>query len=115
MSADFLNIFIAITVGLIIVTLTWTPFARIVYRPGLRSMTGTEKTDQQKVPYLLPSLHPPRPAPMSSLSSRRLAAQSRDLLNELSTRGYSEPALPRISRTPENTLTQKESSRTCGE
>ena len=114
MSADFLNIFIAITVGLIILTLTWTPLVRIVYRPGWRLLAGTEKTDQQNVPYLLPSVHLPRPA-MSSLSSRRLAAQSRDLLNELSIRGYSEPALPRVSRTPENTLTQKEATKTCAE
>jgi hypothetical protein len=115
MSADFLNIFIAITVGIIVITLAWTPFVRIVYRPGLRSMGGTEKKERQTLPYVLPSIHPPRPAPMSSLSSRRLAAQSRDLLNEISARGYSEAAIPRVSPISESTLTQKESIKNCAE
>jgi hypothetical protein len=53
---------------------------------------------------------------MSSLSSRRLAAQSRDLLNEISARGYSEPAMPRVvPPTPESKLTQKEIIKTCAE
>ena len=109
MSADFLNIFIAITVGLIVLTFAWTPLVRIVYRPGLRLISGTGKTERQKLPYVLPSIHPSRPA-MSSLSSRRLAAQSQNLLNEISSRGYSTPAMPHVSLISESTLTQKEIS-----
>jgi hypothetical protein len=115
MSADFLNIFIAITVGTIVLTVAWTPLVRIIYRPGLRLTGGTGKTERQKLPYVLPSIHPFRPAPMSSLSSRRLAAQSRDLLKEITARGYSEPAMPRVSPAPESTLTQKEIIKTCAE
>ena len=114
MSADFLNIFIAITVGLIVLTFAWTPLVRIVYRPGLRLISGTGKTERQKLPYVLPSIHPSRPA-MSSLSSRRLAAQSQDLLNEISARGYSKPAMPHISMTPESTLSQKEITKSCAD
>lgn len=115
MSADFLNIFITIMIGLIILTFAWTPLIRIVHRPGLRLMGGDSKMDRQKLPHILPSIHPSRQAPISSLSSRRLAAQSQNLLKEISARGYSNPAMPRVSAISESTLTQKEIAKTCAE
>ena len=120
MSAD--SIHIVVTVGIIALMFSWVPFVNFLCPPGFRSREKTEKKghDTRPGPSLehaaSPPTNPPRPAPVSSLSSRRLADQSRDLLNAISARDHSEPVARRISQTSvENSLSQKEIIKTCAE
>lgn len=120
MSAD--SIHIIITVGIIALMFSWVPFVNGLCPPGFRSKEKTGKKDHDTRPgpspqhAASPPADPPRRAPASSLSSRRLADQSRDLLNAISARGHSEPVTRRIPRTSvENSLSQKEIIKTCAE
>jgi hypothetical protein len=119
MSADSIHVIIA--VGIIALMFAWVPFANVVCPPGFRSAEKTAKREPQQQrpsPQLIASPPLTKPAPVSSLSSRRLAEQSRDLLDELSARGeqsipQSQPAAPYVPR--ENALSQKEIIKTCAE
>jgi hypothetical protein len=126
MSSD--SIHIIITVGIIALMFSWVPFVNVVCPPGFRSTEKTEKKEReprQQRPSLqsvaAPPASPAHRAPVSSLSSRRLADQSRDLLNAISARGEREiprpqPATSQVLRTSvENSLTRKEIMKTCAE
>jgi hypothetical protein len=120
MSAN--SIHIIVTVGIIALMFSWVPFVNRLCPPGFRSREKTEKKgdDTRPGPSLQhaasPPANAPRPAPVSSLSSRRLADQSRDLLNAISARGHAEAVAPRIPRTSvETSLSQKEIIKTCAE
>jgi hypothetical protein len=122
MSAD--SIHIIITVGIIALMFAWVPLINVVCPPGFRSAEKPKKKErepQQQRPSPQYIASPPtKPAPVSSRSSqssRRLAEQSRDLLNEISTRERGIPRFePAASRVPrENSLSQKEIIKTCAE
>lgn len=120
MSTD--SIHVIVTVGIVALMFSWVPFVNRLCPPGFRSGEKIEKKGHNTRPgpsfehAASPPANPPRPAPMASLSSRRLAEQSRDLLNAISARGHSEPVAPRIPRTSvENSLSQKEIINTCAE
>src|ERR1700748_3669307 len=106
MSED--SIHIIITVGIIVLMFSWVLFVNRLCPPGFRSTEKNEERghDKQPGPSLphapSPPANAPRRAPVSSLSSRRLADQSRDLLNALSARDHAGPVAPRTS------LSQKE-------
>lgn len=117
MSAD--SIHIIVTVGIIALMFSWVPFVNGLCPPGFRSREKTGKKSYDARPETSPqhaASPPANPAQPSSLSSRRLANQSRDLLNAISARGHSDPVVPRIPRTSvENSLSRKEIIKTCAE
>ena len=120
MSAD--SIHIIVTVGIVALMFSWVPFVNRLCPPGFRSGEKTEKKGHNTRPgpslehAASPPANPSRPAPVSSLSSRRLAEQSRDLLNAISARSHSKPDARRIPGTSvENSLSQKEIIKTCAE
>jgi hypothetical protein len=83
MSQD--TIHIVITVGIIAVMFAWVPFLNIICPPGWKS---DEKPSKEKKPK---ETRQERTS-VASLTSRRLAEQSRDFLHALSTRGERESA-----------------------
>jgi hypothetical protein len=120
MSAD--SIHIIVTIGIVALMFSWVPFVNAICPPGFRSTKKAEEKQRKRRPSLMqyasPSpVNPPRrPCPVSSLSSRRLADQSRDLLHALSARDHAEPATAYTPRTaPEGSLSQKEIIKTCAE
>jgi hypothetical protein len=117
MSAD--SIHIIITVGIIALMFSWVPFVNGLCPPGFRSREKTEQKSHDTGRGPSPQHAASRPANSaqpSSLSSRRLAGQSRDLLNAMSARGRSDAGAPRIPQTSvEKSLSQKEIIKTCAE
>jgi hypothetical protein len=120
MSAD--SIHLIVTVGIIVLMFSWVPFINRLCPPGFRSTEKNEQKGHDKRPgpslqsAASPPANAPGPAPVSSLSSRRLADRSRDLLNAISSRDRAEPVVPRIPRTSvETSLSRKEIIKTCAE
>ena len=122
-SGDSIHIIIA--VGVIALLFSWVPLVNVVCPPGWRS-TEESSTEEKKreTPQLTQSSQrvgshpsiPPQVSSMSSLSSGRLADQSRDLLRALSTRDHSQPSASRIPQAPaENPVSRKEINKTCAE
>ena len=84
---------IIVTVGIIALMFAWVPCLNLICPPGWRSEkeeSSEKKQDETRE----------KKAPVSSLSSRRLADQSRDFLHALSARGERE--MPRSQASVQN-------------
>ena len=83
---------IIITVGIIALMFAWVPCLNLICPPGWRSEEESSEKKQDETRE--------KKAPVSSLSSRRLADQSRDFLHALSARGERE--MPRSQGSVQN-------------
>ena len=76
---DVMSINLVITVGIIALMFAWVPFLKLICPTGWEPTRSSSEKKQGETR--------PRTASVSSLSSRRLANQSHDLLHALSDRG----------------------------
>jgi hypothetical protein len=76
------SIHLIITIGIIVLMFAWVPFVNIICPPGWRSAEKSSTEEEQgETRQKTPSV-----SSLSSLSSRRLADQSRNFLHALSAR-----------------------------